>query len=145
VLDTEIDERPASAARPKRQSCEPHRKARDANPAKARRHGGTKAPRASVLVRRLDRCPVPTAPFWGFARRRRIDLDDIYPFINPVALFRGQWQVKKGAMSDAEYDAIIEDKVTPIFERTEGQVQEKGILQPKSCTATSPATAKATT
>jgi len=74
--------------------------------------------------------PVPTPPFWGSRVVGGIDLDDVYPFINPVALFRGQWQVKKGALSDAEYDALIEDQIKPIFEKLKAECREKRILRP---------------
>jgi len=74
---------------------------------------------------------IPTAPFWGSRIVEGIDLDEVYPFINPVALFRGQWQFKKGAMSDPEYQAMLEDKVYPIFERYKARCKEDGILQPK--------------
>jgi cobalamin-dependent methionine synthase I len=50
---------------------------------------------------------IPAAPFWGSRVVNDIPLEQVYPFINPVALFRGQWQMKKGAMSDAEYDALL--------------------------------------
>ncbi|CAG1000513.1 5-methyltetrahydrofolate--homocysteine methyltransferase [Phycisphaerales bacterium] len=73
---------------------------------------------------------VPTPPFWGTRVVTGLDLDDIYPFINPIALFRGQWQVKKGALSDAEYGAMLEDKIQPIFERLKADCREKRILQP---------------
>jgi len=73
---------------------------------------------------------VPRAPFFGSRVVTGLDLDDIYPFINPVALFRGQWQVKKGALSDADYDALIEDKIQPIFERLKANCRDQKILQP---------------
>jgi 5-methyltetrahydrofolate--homocysteine methyltransferase len=75
--------------------------------------------------------PVPTPPFWGTRTVETIPLDDVYPFINPIALFRGQWQVKKGAQSDAEYEALLEDKIQPIFERLKKQCREERILEPK--------------
>lgn len=74
---------------------------------------------------------IPRAPFLGTRVIESIDLDDVYPFINPVALFRGQWQLKKAAMSDADYDALIEDKITPMFEALKAQAKRDGILQPK--------------
>jgi len=73
---------------------------------------------------------VPAAPFWGTRVVAEIDLDEVYPFINPVALFRGQWGVKKGALSDAEYDALVEDKVLPVFERLKAQCREEKLLRP---------------
>jgi 5-methyltetrahydrofolate--homocysteine methyltransferase len=78
--------------------------------------------------------PIPTPPFWGsrvVEQAGGLDLDDLYPFINPVALFRGQWGFKKGALSDAEYDAMIEDKVIPIFDRLKALCKAEQILQPK--------------
>jgi 5-methyltetrahydrofolate--homocysteine methyltransferase len=73
---------------------------------------------------------VPRAPFWGTRVVTGIDLDDIYPFINPVALFRGQWGAKKGALSDAEYEAMLEDKIVPVFERVKARCKAEGILRP---------------
>jgi 5-methyltetrahydrofolate--homocysteine methyltransferase len=75
--------------------------------------------------------PLPKAPFWGSRVVDGISVQDVYPFINPIALFRGQWQVKKGAMSDAEYEALLEDKITPIFERLKADCAERKILTPK--------------
>ena len=74
--------------------------------------------------------PVPTPPFWGSRVVTGISLDDVYPFINPVALFRGQWQIKKGAKSDAEYEAQVEDEVRPIFESLKAKCRDEGLLQP---------------
>ncbi|MGD9791240.1 MAG: methionine synthase [Phycisphaerales bacterium] len=75
--------------------------------------------------------PVPTPPFLGTRVVDSIHLDDIYPFINPIALFRGQWQVKKGALSDNEYDALIEDTILPVFERLKTQCLREKLLTPK--------------
>lgn len=73
---------------------------------------------------------VPVAPFFGSRIVDSIDLDDIYPFINPVALFRGQWQLKKGAMSDADYEAMIADKTMPMFEKLKADAKARRILRP---------------
>ena len=73
---------------------------------------------------------VPTPPFWGTRVIQGLDLDQIYPFINPIALFRGQWQVKKGALSDDDYDTVIDDTIKPVFERLKKQCKAERILQP---------------
>ena len=73
---------------------------------------------------------VPTAPFFGTRVVSDIPLDEVFRFINPIALFRGQWQFKKGAQSDAEYDAMLEDKVHPIFARLKDQCIRERLLQP---------------
>lgn len=74
--------------------------------------------------------PIPIPPFWGSRVVERVDLDDVYPFINTTALFRGQWQFKKGARSDAEYKAAIEENIIPVFERLKARCQDEHILRP---------------
>src|SRR6185369_3369092 len=61
--------------------------------------------------------PVPVPPFWG----RRVVKEHlsprlIFPFINPNALFMGQWGFKKGALSDEQYDRLMEEKALPVFQ-----------------------------
>ena len=75
--------------------------------------------------------PIPAAPFLGDRVIDQIDLDDIYPFVNKVALYRGQWQFKKGKQSDDDYDAQLEEEVNPLFERLKEQCKRENILQPK--------------
>jgi 5-methyltetrahydrofolate--homocysteine methyltransferase len=84
--------------------------------------------RSDVAILSPER--IPTPPFWGSRVVEGLNLDQIYPFINPIALFRGQWQVKKGAMSDADYEAIVEDKIQPIFEALKAKCRDGKILQP---------------
>ncbi|MEL7473113.1 MAG: vitamin B12 dependent-methionine synthase activation domain-containing protein [Planctomycetota bacterium] len=90
--------------------------------------GGTTTIERSAVATDIE---VPAPPFWGSRVIDSIRLDDVYPFINPIALFRGQWQFKKGAMSDAEYEASMEDTVQPIFERLKAQCRDEAILHPK--------------
>lgn len=73
---------------------------------------------------------VPRAPFWGSRVVEGIDPAQVYPFINPVALFRTQWQFKKGKMSDAEYEARMEEMVYPVYERLKAQCREEKLLRP---------------
>ncbi|MBX3358838.1 MAG: methionine synthase [Phycisphaeraceae bacterium] len=81
-------------------------------------------------VRLLESAEIPRPPFLGSRVVESVDLNSIYPFVNKVALFRGQWQVKKGAISDAEYDAIVEDTIEPVFERLKANCRDDGILRP---------------
>ena len=73
---------------------------------------------------------VPTAPFWGSKVVDDLDLDDIYPFINPVALFRGQWQFKRGKLTDTEYQALLDHTVHPVFEDLKDRCRDEDILKP---------------
>jgi 5-methyltetrahydrofolate--homocysteine methyltransferase len=75
--------------------------------------------------------PVPAAPFMGSRMINGISLDEVFGFINPIALFRGQWQFKKGALSDDEYERVVSDEVRPIYERIKNTCKEKKLLTPK--------------
>ncbi|GJQ28705.1 MAG: 5-methyltetrahydrofolate--homocysteine methyltransferase [Phycisphaerae bacterium] len=103
---------------------------RAAKLAQANSGGAPPAPITGVRSDVRTDVPIPTPPFWGTRVVDGLDLHDIYPFINPVALFRGQWQVKKGALSDAEYDALVEDKIQPLFEKLKAECRERQVLRP---------------
>jgi 5-methyltetrahydrofolate--homocysteine methyltransferase len=76
--------------------------------------------------------PVPVPPFWG----RRVVKENlsprlIFPFINPNALFMGQWGFKKGALSEEQYDRLIEETVLPVFNALQKRALDEGFIQPK--------------
>ena len=75
--------------------------------------------------------PIPCPPFLGDRVVENIDLNQVYQYINRVALFRGQWQFKKGARDDEDYEAQVRDEVVPIFQRLAEQCRSERILQPK--------------
>ena len=87
----------------------------------------TTAPTRSAVAR--DITP-PTPPFWGTRVVDDIPLDDVYPFINPTALFRGQWQFKRGSRTNEQFEAEIEDTVQPIFARWKTRCSDERILVP---------------
>lgn len=60
---------------------------------------------------------VPAAPFWGDRVVEGIKIEEVYPYINEVALFRGQWQFKKGKKTPERYEAQLTDEIRPLFER----------------------------
>lgn len=74
---------------------------------------------------------VPVAPFYGSRVVEGLDLDAIYPYINPVALFRVQWQFRKGKRTEEEYQREIEETATPIFEELKRRCKAEGILTPR--------------
>ena len=74
---------------------------------------------------------VPTPPFWGDRVVESVSLDDIYPYINKVALFRGQWGFKKGRRSSGDYEHYLNEEVHPVFERLKTSLRDEGVLQPK--------------
>ncbi|MEO1278253.1 MAG: vitamin B12 dependent-methionine synthase activation domain-containing protein, partial [Planctomycetota bacterium] len=131
VLDTEIEER--LGKRSDAQKVIAEARAKQANQqdtfAESKASGAATAERVRSAV--ADDIDVPLAPFWGSRVVEGLGLDEIYPFINPIALFRGQWQFKKGSMSPEEYDAFLEDTVEPVFDRMKSQLRDNGVLQPK--------------
>jgi 5-methyltetrahydrofolate--homocysteine methyltransferase len=74
---------------------------------------------------------VPKPPFLGDRVVQSIPLDEIYAYINKVALYRGQWQFKQGRLSDADFQAQLEHEVEPIFRRLAQQCKDENILQPQ--------------
>lgn len=75
--------------------------------------------------------PVPKPPFIGVRAITDIDLMDVYPYVNEVALFRGQWQFRKGKMSVEEFNEFLEKEVRPIFDRLKRHCRETGLLEPR--------------
>ena len=74
--------------------------------------------------------PVPKPPFWGTRIVEDIDIDQVYPYINTVALFRAQWQFRKSGKSREEYQRFIEEEVEPEFQRLRRKGKEEGLLNP---------------
>jgi 5-methyltetrahydrofolate--homocysteine methyltransferase len=75
--------------------------------------------------------PIPTPPFFGSRVVEEISLDDVFAFINETALFKGQWQFKQGRMPLAEYQALVRDKVRPIYEEIKERSKREKLLAPK--------------
>ena len=84
-------------------------------------------PRSTV---RTD-VPIPTPPFWGTKVVDDVGLASIFPYINEVALIRGQWQVKKGSMKEEEYRALLQEKVYPELEALKRRATDERLLEPR--------------
>ena len=129
VLDAEIEQRLDKRSDAQRVVAEARAvKAREQDAFAQGKHEPAAVAERSEVSTEID---VPRAPFFGSRVVEALDLDEVYPFINTTALFRGQWQFKKGAMSPQEYDAFLEDTVEPVFERLKAQLRDAGVLQPK--------------
>lgn len=74
---------------------------------------------------------IPQPPFLGTRIVETIQLNTVFPFINEVALFRGQWQFVKGAMTDEAYVRFIEEKVRPVFDYWKQRSIDEKLLIPK--------------
>ncbi|MFZ1978853.1 MAG: methionine synthase [Bacteroidota bacterium] len=75
--------------------------------------------------------PIPIPPFWGTKIVDSIELEEIFPFVNEAALFRGQWRLVRGTMDAEEYRKSIQEKVIPEFEQLKQMVQRERLLVPK--------------
>ncbi len=75
--------------------------------------------------------PVPKPPFWGRREVTGIPLEQVFPYINELALFVGQWGFKKKGLSDEEYERTIEDKARPVFEQLQERAHSQKLLVPK--------------
>jgi 5-methyltetrahydrofolate--homocysteine methyltransferase len=75
--------------------------------------------------------PIPTPPFFGSRAVEDIDLDDVFAFVNENALFKGQWQFKQGRTAPEEYQALVAEKVRPIYEELKTRSKREKLLVPK--------------
>jgi 5-methyltetrahydrofolate--homocysteine methyltransferase len=75
--------------------------------------------------------PIPQAPFYGSRVVENISLADLFSFINETALFKGQWQFKQGRMPPEEYQALVRDKVRPIYQELKKRSAQEKLLVPK--------------
>jgi 5-methyltetrahydrofolate--homocysteine methyltransferase len=74
---------------------------------------------------------IPRAPFFGSKVVAETSIDEIYHYINERALIRGQWQVKKGSLSEQAYEAMVKEKIYPDFARLKKKAKQEGWLSPK--------------
>ena len=75
--------------------------------------------------------PVPAPPFWGSRVVRGVPLRDVFPYVNEVALFRGQWGYQRGDRSEAEYEAFLAEEVQPVFRGWQERAIGEGLLTPQ--------------
>ncbi len=75
--------------------------------------------------------PVPKVPFWGRRVVTDIDPRHIYPFVNTAALFQGQWGLKKGRLSDEEFERSISETAIPTFKTLQRRGVDEGFIAPK--------------
>lgn len=74
---------------------------------------------------------IPTPPFYGSKVVEDISLDEVFQYVNEAALFRGQWQVRKGKMTEEEYKKLLQEKIYPDYERLKEKIKKEHLLEPK--------------
>src|SRR5690606_4131153 len=83
-------------------------------------------------VKPVDRAnPVPLPPFWGRRVVKDIPARQVFPYINEIALFTGQWGFKRKGLSAADYQKVIEETARPVFDQLQRRAIEEGFIEPK--------------
>ncbi len=85
-------------------------------------------PRLSKSRKAIKPVVPPEPPFWGSRVVQGIPLQAVTPYINKIALFRGQWGVKKSRSAPAAYEAMVQDTLEPVLARLIGQAQHEQLL-----------------
>ena len=75
--------------------------------------------------------PVPTPPFWGSKVLDNIALADVFPYLNETVLIKGQWRVRRGETPEAEYQAMLDEKIRPILVQLKQQSIDEKLLIPQ--------------
>ena len=76
--------------------------------------------------------PVPVPPFWGSRVVGNIDLEEVFSYVNEVALIRGQWQVRRGRMTEQEYGKFVQTSILPDLEKLKKKIIREKLLQPSA-------------
>jgi 5-methyltetrahydrofolate--homocysteine methyltransferase len=84
-------------------------------------------PVASPVVTPLTE--LPRAPFYGTRVLKDFHLQEIFPFVNEIALFKNQWQLKTASASD--YQRLVKEKFKPIFLELQKEVIAHRWFEPK--------------
>jgi 5-methyltetrahydrofolate--homocysteine methyltransferase len=75
--------------------------------------------------------PIPQPPFLGSRVVLDIPIENVFTYVNETALFKGQWQFKQGRTSAEEYQALVAEKVRPVYEELKERCERDGLLVPR--------------
>ncbi|MDA0986869.1 MAG: methionine synthase [Bacteroidetes bacterium] len=74
---------------------------------------------------------IPKVPFYGAKIVENIALDEVYKYINEAALIKGQWRVRKGKLSEEEYQKVLKEKIYPELNQLKEFCKTENLLNPK--------------
>jgi len=87
--------------------------------------------RSSVGTSAVDlSVPVPSAPFPGVRHVVGIDPEQLFPYVNEQALFRGRWGYRRGKMEADEYQELVKNTVLPKYEQIKSRALEEDLIRP---------------
>ena len=75
--------------------------------------------------------PVPKPPFWGSKVVDDIKIEKVWEYLNEVALFRGQWQMKRGKKSVEDFAKQVEEVARPKLNEMKLRAKRDRVLDPK--------------
>jgi len=75
--------------------------------------------------------PIPKPPFWGkrVVAPDELDLRKIFQFVNPIALFKNQWQIR--GLARPEYEKVLAEKYIPLRGALEEECIRERYLEPR--------------
>ncbi|MCG3156711.1 MAG: Methionine synthase [bacterium] len=124
-----------------REICEGEAPASSSSPARrkrgpGRRNGGEDpqahaVPEAEVVTPGWQPVAIPAAPFLGTRVVRDIPLTTVFQYLNKIALFRGQWQVRRGKMAVPEYERLVQEKFEPLLADLQQRCLAERMLVPE--------------
>jgi 5-methyltetrahydrofolate--homocysteine methyltransferase len=82
----------------------------------------------SHVVQPVEKIPQPQ--FYGVRSRTDYDLRAVFPFVNELALFKNQWQLKTASATD--YARLVEEKFKPILKALQEEVIRERWFEPKA-------------
>ncbi len=80
---------------------------------------------ASVTPERVT----PQPSFYGTRVKKDFDLDEVFGYINEIALFKNQWQLKTASATD--YLRLVEERYRPILGELKKEIKAKNWFEPK--------------
>ncbi len=98
------------------------------NGAQTPKNGRKKAQRSDV-ARGLE---IPIPPFLGSKIVEDVPLREVFEHVNENVLIRGQFRVRQGTMPEAEYKAMVAEKVLPALHDLKEKCINEQLLTPKA-------------
>jgi 5-methyltetrahydrofolate--homocysteine methyltransferase len=74
---------------------------------------------------------VPAPPFWGQRVVRGIPVDEVWPLLNEIALFRNQWGFTPGELTPDAYQQLLDDKARPVVREWIARAKAEKVVTPE--------------
>jgi len=76
--------------------------------------------------------PIPTPPFWGrrVLQKENLDLDMIFSWVNQRSVIKMHWGYKSKGMTKEAYQKLLDETVTPAYERLKREFIKKDLFDP---------------